>query len=284
MGDSNDIRVAVIAHVFYPEIWPELLLSVRNIVSAAAGSDVFVTLAGPACNHETRIRDELPAASVFCVENIGYDVAPFFSVLDRLDLATYDIVVKLHTKRDTESCWLNFRKFMGSGWHKELLSFCSSPKAAARTLAAFGKCKMLGMVAGMKLYDPCGVGAGCDFAGADGILRSLGMTARHCAVYGTMFAMRASLLKPLQGHFSHRQFIVPGSPDPHHAYGLSGDLEMCFAMVVDAQGFYVGSGRLPDVVARAANWLKMIVFCCLRFLSDHIRGMTQRVLPCMQHG
>lgn len=92
--------------------------------------------------------------------NYGYDVALFFNVLDRLDLDCFDYVIKLHTKRDTPKCWVNFTPFEGGQWRRSLLSFCATPEAARRTLAAFARRPRLGMVAARALIDPSGVGAG----------------------------------------------------------------------------------------------------------------------------
>ncbi len=267
------MNVAICVHVFYPEFWPELLHAIDNIAKFVHRADVYVTLSGLGVDEKSRVLSDIPNSKVKVVENRGYDIAPFISLLNELELDSYDLVIKLHTKRDMEYCWVNFRKLSGSAWRQELLSFCNSPCAASRTINAFKHQDGLGMVAGMRLYDPCGAGAGCNFAGADNVLEKIGLkVCRHCAVYGSMFAVRASLLKPFQGKFTTAQFAIATDADVHRTYGLSGDLELAFAMAVEAQGFYIGSGRMPGFLTKAINFIKLVVFKTTRTLSDLIRG------------
>ena len=273
-------RLLVHVHVFYPAIWPELADCVDNFAAVVGWGhlDVRVTVSELHQEVVDLVRLRLPHARVEVVENRGYDVAPYLKILDEVNLDDYDYVVKLHTKRDV-NCWINFRKLQGSAWRRELLSFCSSQESVLRTIIAFRKHDRMGMTAGMKLFDPCGVGCSCDFYRAGEILRSLGMRSRrNCAVYGAMFIVRAKLLKPLQGMFALSQFDETLPTNPHSSYGLAGDIEMVFAMLVEAQGFYVGSGKFPGVIDRTINLLKGVCFRCLRFLSACFRVRLMQMI------
>lgn len=89
-------QVAVVAHVFYPELLGEI---VRCHSFLPQGSGLIVTT--PAA--KARIVGDLLAgvanAEVVVVENRGRDIAPFVRLLDEGFLDGYDAVLKLHTKR-----------------------------------------------------------------------------------------------------------------------------------------------------------------------------------------
>ena len=107
-SQSKRPHTAVIAHVFYTELWEELKICINNIRECVlAGSvDVFITY--------PRIRtfvETIPGARVVSVENRGWDSWPFCKILNEIDLSSYDYVVKLHTKRDIPRFWLNFMSF-----------------------------------------------------------------------------------------------------------------------------------------------------------------------------
>lgn len=138
------MKVAVITHVFYPEMWPELAECIRNI---DCERDLFFTFVDPAAVEAAR-RDFPDARFVEC-ENRGFDVWPFLKALGGLRLEDYDAVVKLHTKRDIVfefNCHFNGCDFNGPNWRNRLLAFCRTPEAWRRTCAALRR-RGVGMVA-----------------------------------------------------------------------------------------------------------------------------------------
>jgi len=130
----------VVVHLFYVEFWPELAECIRNV----GPCDVVVT-----CQDEQAAevaRRDFPDARFLQVENCGFDVWPFFRALQTADLSRYDVIVKLHTKRDCEANF-NGRTFCGGEWREALLGFCRTPEAWRKTLARLADATV-GMVAG----------------------------------------------------------------------------------------------------------------------------------------
>ena len=126
------MRFLVIVHVFYRELWPELLACIRNL-----GHDCEVVVTYVDESAVLQVRHDLPDARFVRCENRGFDVWPFLSVLRGIDLARYDAVVKLHTKRNIDFGFdfkFNGAHFNGSAWRERLLSFCRTPKHWRRTL------------------------------------------------------------------------------------------------------------------------------------------------------
>lgn len=193
------MRIAVIAHVFYPEFWPELARCIRTLGDAC---DLFVTYVDePAV---ATARRDFPSARFVACENRGYDVWPFLRILQEIPLGDYDLVVKLHTKRDVngELPVLNHAWVGGSAWRERLLAFIATEDAWRRTLRRFADPR-IGMVADRHLVFrrgdlPAKLDGSFDRAREE-FRRLTGSAVAAEAEYvaGTMFAARPAALKPL---------------------------------------------------------------------------------------
>lgn len=194
-----DVKVAVIAHAFYPEFWPELARCIRTVGNAC---DLFVTYVDESA--VVAARRDFPSARFIACENRGYDVWPFLKVLQEIPLDDYDLVVKLHTKRDVtgELLVLNHAWVGGSAWRERLLAFVATGDAWRRTLRCFTDPR-IGMVADRHLVFrrgdlPAKLDGSFDRAREE--FRSLtgfAVPAEAEYVAGTMFAARPMALKPL---------------------------------------------------------------------------------------
>lgn len=134
----------VVVHVFYRELWPELLACISNL---GPDCEVVVTYVDEAA--VSQARRDLPAARFVSCENRGFDVWPFLSVLREIDLDRYDAVIKLHTKRNIDFGFdfkFNGCHFSGPAWRERLLSFCRTAKAWQCTLRLLAR-PDVGMVA-----------------------------------------------------------------------------------------------------------------------------------------
>lgn len=274
MASTARLRVAVISHVFYLDMWPEVAISIKNLVAVSGGgAAVFATYPAGRCDIAEAIAAVFPKAVVRPVSNVGWDVWPFFSVLNELELSDWDLIVKLHTKRNVDSMWINFRRFSRpDGWRKALLSFCSSVNAAKRSLLAFATQPKLGMVAGERVIDANGYGMGRSIKHCEDILESIGLSSHNGAVvWGTMWMVRAQLLKPFLRRWTELDFTVPAAGNPHSGYGLAGDCEVLFGLLVCAQGYFVSSGKLPQGMAVAHYWMKLCAFRVLRGICQFLR-------------
>ena len=124
-------RTLVVIHLYYPQLWKELLGCVRSIDGE---KDVVVTHGDESAVAEAR-RD-LPEARFIRCENRGFDVWPFLFALQQVRMSDYGLVVKLHTKRDIDFGYdfkFNGHHFNGPTWRERLVSFCATPRAWART-------------------------------------------------------------------------------------------------------------------------------------------------------
>lgn len=89
-------QVAVVLHVYYPELWPDFLSCLRQL---PANTDLYVTTTH---DRGEQVRDLVTSAfsraHVFEFPNRGRDVGPLVELLRMVPLSDYDYVLKLHTK------------------------------------------------------------------------------------------------------------------------------------------------------------------------------------------
>ena len=192
--------IAVIVHVYYAELWPELAACIRNIDEPHS---LFVTYSSEDAVRQARI--DFPEAKFVPCENRGFDVWPFVKVLQTLSPQDYRLVVKLHTKRDVDDGLryeFNHVRLYGAAWRNHLLSFVKTRNAWRRTLRLLSRANV-GMVADRHLVmRRCDVPFERAERSFDAAARFMGLgepTARRSGQYvaGTMFAARLEALAPL---------------------------------------------------------------------------------------
>lgn len=232
------MKILVVAHVFYPQLWPELAGCIRNITER---KDVVITFVDEASVVEAR--KDFPDARFALCENRGYDVWPFVRVLRSTDLSSYDAIVKLHTKRDVEETrgyHFNHVKFYGSVWRNHLLAFVRTSEAWTKTLRELSR-PGVGMVADrhvvMRRNDVRWERTRTSFDAAAGFLGIDPEAVRRNGQYvaGSMFAARPAALRPLLEKFLGTEMFEPSE----------GHLTETFAHVVErAFGLSVGLAGL----------------------------------------
>lgn len=275
-------RIAVVAHVFYGHLWPELARCIRNFDKAS--SRVFVTVT------DDKLKDivlhDFPDATIEVVSNQGYDILPFWRVLSKISLADFDLVAKLHTKRDCDD-WVNCWPIFGGAWRRRLLSFCVTSENLRRALEKF-QCPRVGMVAHGSLIvgkpDRYWESKKCfDVARKEVARMGLGFPSKPEFVAGTMFLVRSSLLRPVVSAMSPGLFEM----NMDHATGTAAhSYERLFGYVVKAQGYEIAdfSGvqclyrttefvRIP--LFRLMRWIKRFV---LRVARSQVNGTTRIVI------
>mgnify|MGYP003314935803 CR=1 FL=1 len=235
------MRILVVAHVFYSELWSELADCIRNI-----DGDLVVTYVDEVSVVEAR-RD-FPEARFLLCENRGYDIWPFLKAVQSVDLGKYDLVVKLHTKRDIiceKRNVVGHTLLNGSAWREHLLSFVKTPETWRLTLAKFGNPKV-GMVADRHVIflrrDALKEKYCASFDEAVHRLNAeWGIPARRGGrfVGGTMFAVRASILRPFAAYaFTPDMFSVSG---PHEPSTYAHLMERMLGLAVEGLGYRISA-------------------------------------------
>jgi len=108
-------RFAIVAHVYYPDIWPEFA---QTLAGLRIDFDLFVTVTfrGPETNRLIeQIKDQFGGAVAVPVANKGRDILPFLTLANAGLLDGYDAVCKIHTKKSPH-------RDDGDHWRRHLIS------------------------------------------------------------------------------------------------------------------------------------------------------------------
>jgi rhamnosyltransferase len=89
-------RYAVVAHVFYPDLWPEIVAVWSTL---PAESSLIVTVPSEKAEAVHAAIQGMPLVELYEYENRGRDLAPFISLLNAGLLDRYDAILKIHTKK-----------------------------------------------------------------------------------------------------------------------------------------------------------------------------------------
>jgi len=138
-------RVAVVVHVFYAELVPEILHELQHL---PVEFDLIVTNAtGVPLELDTSSLDRVGRVEVYEVNNQGRDILPLVSLVNADILEPYELVLKIHTKR---SAWrAEHTELSGTGdeWRRSLYAgLLGSPEHVESILSAFAGDPSLGLL------------------------------------------------------------------------------------------------------------------------------------------
>lgn len=190
--------ILIHCHVFYPELWTELKRCILNV--SPYPFELYVTMVQKCSELEKDIHKTFPKAHIEIVDNRGYDIGPFIHVLNKVNLDKYSYVIKLHTKRDMPiGSMLGLMNVEGKRWREYALSFLKTPQVFEKIIRAFEQNKKLGMHGNYHLIMEKELQDQESAEKAQKLIQEAGLTDNASVfVAGTMFMIRAKLLKPIQ--------------------------------------------------------------------------------------
>ena len=146
-------RVLVLAHVHYPELWPDIDDRLARMPEAF---DLIVTVTeGPAEGVIPNVLRRHPNARIEVFSNRGRDWAPVVFLANKGLFAGYSAVAKVHTKKSEH-------RIDGDGWRLSLLDgVLESPEAIKRIVDLLSEDRNVGMVV------PTGHVSGVEHWGSD---------------------------------------------------------------------------------------------------------------------
>jgi lipopolysaccharide biosynthesis protein len=99
--EPSAVRIAVVAHVYYPELLPDVLACWRSAGGGGSSGTVplHITTVDAQATRVALLLQGYPAVTLHVTSNRGRDIAPFLALLGDGVLDGYDAVLKLHTKR-----------------------------------------------------------------------------------------------------------------------------------------------------------------------------------------
>lgn len=240
---TQQVNVALVAHVFYPDLFDEILAAYRTLPASAAlivtAPPERLAVISALCPPDVDLR-------LYASPNRGRDVAPFLMLLNAGVLDAFDVVLKLHTKKSPHLLFGGLRRQM------LFLSLAGDRSNIARILSHFAGSNT-GMVGMRSLFRsrPSFWMANRD--------RVTELCARMCPPVepqlaffeGTMFWMRVAALGPLrtaaiaETEFEEEAGQLDGTL--HHALERAFSLSVLAAEfgITDLQGRSLCSVREP---------------------------------------
>ncbi len=256
-------RIAVVLHLYYPDLWDEIRDALRNIPEPFR---LFASLGDEAdrvCRRE--ILEAFPDATLRSFENRGRDIGPFLELLSDPEVCEYDIVCKIHSKKSAH-------RIDGERWRGRLLDgLLGSPDRVREILDVFAQNEHVGMLGAAESVDRSAASWGSNRQTMRELLGKLGLP-RHALrlefFAGSMFWFRPAALSMLRDlglrleHFEPERGQLDGTL--HHA------IERVFPLVAEAAGYTVRHFAAPARnrrlgVASRGQRVKLIAFYLPQF-------------------
>lgn len=233
-------RIAVHLHMYYAEMWNDIRPYLENL------NEFEFLLVVTVVKEDKKLSEEIKLyhlnTVIIVVDNRGYDVGPFVEFLNRIDLNSYDLIFKIHTKnrKIDEKTLLNNRYLSRTDWFKLLIAgIMGNRKIVRKNVAAFQLDKKMGMIGSKYLIAS---NEACSKKVLDGvydILKKLEYSKlkKIKFVAGTMFIVRAELLEIIKKNFCLTDFgpTVASIKDGTLAHIM----ERCFGCIVILQGYKI---------------------------------------------
>jgi lipopolysaccharide biosynthesis protein len=195
------VSVAVVAHVYYEEAWPDIAGALQGLT---VPFDLIVTTVAGRERLIQTIRRAYPRAQIEVLENRGRDIGPFLALLESGRLDPYRYVCKIHGKKSSDG---GRKTYMGAMWRRRLLfDLLGAPGAADAAIAMFERDPSIGMI-GPRVFRLPKEGYAEDLSWSSNRAMTLELAGRMGVPAdafkldffgGTMFWVRPEALKPLR--------------------------------------------------------------------------------------
>lgn len=238
------MRIAVCVHLYYVELFKEIANYLDNFINIPY--NLYFTMPRENKVFLPVLRKKYPNSRVIITENIGFDIYPFLCFLKEINLEDYDVIFKLHSKKNIP---IEFSRngvdLSGTKWRdymfKALLGTSEQVKNVLRIMERHPHIGMLAaqevLFEGYKL-----LAQDIDLQKVETLMFECGFLMRRWEyVAGSVFAVRPYLLKAIK----QRNFTAEDFPPyfPRDWNGLPYCLERVFGCMVSAQGLVIG--KLP---------------------------------------
>lgn len=233
----ENVRIAVCVHLYYVEMFEEICNKLKNF--GEISYDLFFTMPRENKAFLPVLKKVYPKAKIIPTDNIGFDIYPFLCFLNEIELSDYDVIFKIHSKKDIPIDYsLNGVNLSGDLWRKYLLnSIVGSPARIQFILRIIERQKHVGMMGSEALYIQGGEKVAQDIAldRIFSVMQELKVPVRNIEfIAGAMFAIRPNLLIPLKKRKFNKEEFPPYFPRDWNS--LPYCLERVFGCLVSAQG------------------------------------------------
>ena len=238
--------IAICLHLYYTEMFDEISGYIDHM--GGIPYDLYITMPRENKPFLPRIRERYPDANVIITENIGFDIYPFTEFLREVDLDKYDLLFKLHTKKDIPIEYSkNGISLSGSNWRYYMFNAILGSENRVKYIRMLADrhphigmfCAKEVLIRGLNE-----IAVDIDPICVEALMLECKMRIRDWEyVAGSIFAIRPHLLKPLK----QRNFQADEFPPyfPRDWNGLPYCIERVLGCMVSAQGYQIGALLQP---------------------------------------
>lgn len=246
--NTKDCRCLMILHLFYNDSWKEIREYLQNLEEYKF--DLIITATTNIIHNETikQVLEDYPKAKIIWCENKGFDILPFFVALKDVNLDSYDIVFKVHSKSTKRPyIYIYEQLFFRRDWFVSLFDGILAADNVHKTIDLLYNNDNIGLVATENLIveDPKHK--------QQLIIKTAELNGYHIDpgyhfVAGTCFAVKAECLKSLQlEHFEKQNFeTIPSSRGMSFAHFL----ERYLCVSIEQQGYKLRGNPINSVRKR----------------------------------
>lgn len=235
------MKTALHLHLYYMDQLHEIISKLQNLDKAGVDYDLYVTMTAKDEEAEAEIKQAFPEAMIWQVENRGYDIGPFIDFLHKINLDSYDYILKVHTKNKKGGDYgcFNGVRVDSKTWANMLWdALLGSPEIVRNNYSILSENPKVGML-----------GSGFCLTDEEWAYKMLEMRIKQEAqkillphlntiafIAGTMFMVRAKLMQPF---LAYRITDFDEVQSKIHDYMLAHCLERLFGVAVLAQGYEI---------------------------------------------
>ena len=217
-------RVAIHFHLYYMDLLDKYLERISLLNNSKCFFTIYLT--SSVVNNETELGksnlksvqtslDKYNLANkckIITVPNIGYDIGPFVHVINSIDLDSYDLVLKIHTKNEKGSnvTALNGVNYTDKDWSELLIdSVLKNKSTISKIFSIFKKNLDVNMVSSKYCTTSDEFYYKKHIKKVNEILNKISLPAvesiEFCA--GTIFWARTSIFKLIQNKYTIESFV-----------------------------------------------------------------------------
>lgn len=232
--------ILIVVHVYYLGQWSQIKATINNMLDFS--HELYITTSHNNDEFDQSVHTSFPQAKLIKVGNIGYDIYPFITVINQVNLSNYSYVIKIHTKRD-----IDHNVFASNEWRLALMQFAQSKSSFSDHIQYLETHPQAGMLTCYKTvitsdYDP-------DKDAHSALERFIAQhnwpAIKYRFVAGTMFLVRANILQTLQDlHLTSKDFDQKNN----HRSGFAHMVERLFGYLVYKDGYQIQDIKAPKII------------------------------------
>jgi len=233
---NQKARILVCVHLFYMEAWPIIQKYLENL--SPYQYDLIVTYINT--HHDEKTLDKIKAFKPNTIfhkyPNQGFDIGPFITVLQKINLDAYDIVFKIHSKGvNTAFRFVYNQIFKFDDWFYNLLDGILSGINCHKTIDTLLNNNKIGIIAAKNLIitDPKHKQTLTEQFAKQ---LHIDLPKNYHYIAGTMFALKSKCLMPTKNlHLQIHDF----SETKRGTFSLAHAMERIICAQPEAQGYKI---------------------------------------------